>query len=160
MPFHWLDSNVFIQAKNGPYSFGIAPTFWKWIVKSAEEGLIRSPQRVHQELKDYDDQLARWAKMNGLCGLFVNPDAAVLKCYGAIAVFVQKTYKPPQAKKFLSGADTFLVAHAMSNSGTVVTHEVLVDASAADVKIPNVCENFSVKWKPAYEALEKLGLKL
>jgi len=52
------------------------------------------------------------------------------------------------------------VAHAMTDGGTVVTHETLVDASSNAVKIPNVCEQFSVKWKPAYEALEKLGLKL
>jgi len=77
-----------------------------------------------------------------------------------IAVFVQQKYKTPQSKEFLSGADPFVVAHAMANKGTVVTHEILVDSSASAVKIPNVCENFAVKWKPAYEALEKLGLKL
>jgi hypothetical protein len=98
--------------------------------------------------------------MQRSCGLFANPDSAVLKCYGTIAIFVQKTYKPPQAKEFLSGADPFVVAHAMADRGTVVTHETLVDASAGAVKIPNVCEKFSVKWRPAYEALEKLGLKL
>ncbi len=160
MAFHWLDSNVFIQAKNGPYSFGMAPTFWKWILRSAADGLIRSPQRVQQELKDYDDQLARWAQLQRSSGLFVDPDAAVLKSYGRIAIFVQTNYKAPQAKEFLSGADPFVVAHAMTDGGTVVTHETLVDASANAVKIPNVCEQFSVKWKPAYEALEKLGLKL
>ena len=35
-----LDSNVFIQAKNGPYGFDIVPAFWEFLDKKAEEGII------------------------------------------------------------------------------------------------------------------------
>ena len=28
MPEYWLDSNIFIEGKKGPYGFDIAPRFW------------------------------------------------------------------------------------------------------------------------------------
>ena len=93
-------------------------------------------------------------------GLFVNPEPSVLKCYGQIATFVQNHYDAAHSKKFLSGADPWIVAHAMADRGTVVTHELLANPGSREVKIPNVCAELSVKYLRAYEAFEKLGLKL
>jgi len=74
MPLHWLDSNVFIQAKNGPYSFSLAPTFWSWLIDASANDLIRSPQAVHAELLRHKDALSRWANYIGplVCLLILN----------------------------------------------------------------------------------------
>ena len=58
-PSYWLDANVFIQAKNGPYAFDIAPSFWNWLVSMADQGIFKSPTQVYGELANGTDDLAR-----------------------------------------------------------------------------------------------------
>jgi hypothetical protein len=58
-PCHWLDANVFIEAKNGPYNFDMAPGFWRWLEKASKDGLIRSPISVYPEIEKGTDDLAR-----------------------------------------------------------------------------------------------------
>jgi Domain of unknown function (DUF4411) len=54
----------------------------------------------------------------------------------------------------------WVIAHALDDGGAVVTHEVLVSSDSMRVKIPNVCAHFGVGCIRAYEAFEKLGLRL
>jgi hypothetical protein len=159
-PFHWLDSNVFIQAKNGPYGFEIAPRFWLWLESAIKDQLVRSPIRVYNELAKGKDQLSRWATKMKPRGLFVTADRSVQQRLGEIAAFVQSRYEHPYAAKFLDGADPWVIAHAADDQGTVVTHESLVAANCKDAKIPNVCAQFAVNCIDPYTAFRKLGLKL
>jgi hypothetical protein len=156
--FHWLDSNVFIQAKNGPYGFEFAQGFWTWLEKVTKDGLVRSPISVYNELAKGKDQLSRWAAKMKSRGLFESPDRSVQRFFGDIASFVQSNYEHPYAAKFLEGADPWVIAHAGDGQGTVVTHEIL--AAGKDVKIPNICEHFGVSCIEPYAAFRKLGLKL
>jgi hypothetical protein len=160
-PYHWLDTNAFIQSRNGPYPFDMAQGFWRWLEQASSDGLIRSPISVYQEIENGSDDLARWARrVKKSSGLFVTPDGEVQRCFGRIAVFVQEHYSTPQAAEFLRGADPWVIAHALENDGTVVTHEVLVPPESLKTKIPNVCVKFSVKYMGVYAAFRKLGLKL
>ena len=158
--YHWLDSNVFIQAANGPYSFTLAPTFWNWLLASTTAGKIRTPVSVHAELLQHKDQLSRWVKMHRSCGLFVNPSAEIQALVGRIGVVVQSKYESAQSKKFMSGADPWVIAHAIADRGVVVTHEVLGGDGCKEVKIPNICRDFSVKCLAPYPAFEALKLRL
>ena len=38
----WLDSNLFIEAKNGPYAFDINPGFWLALERHSEAGRLVS----------------------------------------------------------------------------------------------------------------------
>ena len=158
MAFHWLDSNVFIQAKNGPYAFDIAPSFWKWLKETSDKGSIRTSTKVYGELLRGKDQLMRWCKLYRSCGLFIDPNVSTQKRISDISAYVTSKYESPFAVKFLSGADPWIIAHAMEEGGTVVTHELL--SNGKEVKIPNVCEKFSVSYVPVYQAFRDLGLKL
>jgi hypothetical protein len=111
--FHWLDSNVFIQAKNGPYGFEFAPGFWTWLEKVTKDGLVRSPISVCTELTKGKDQLSRWAARVRSRGLFVNPEHSVQKYFGDVATFVQATYDHPYSAKFL-GADPWVIGHMLA----------------------------------------------
>src|SRR6266404_3186349 len=158
-PYHWLDCNIFVEAKNGSYSFDIAPGFWRWMEKVSKDNLVRSPISVYNELAKGNDPLSRWVRhMKKSSGLFVTPDAMVQKCFGEIAVFVQSHYDAPQASHFLSGADPWVIAHAMENRGIVVTHEAAVGPGSTKPKIPNVCDHFDVKHARAYDAFATLKL--
>jgi len=158
---HWLDCNIFVEAKNGPYAFDIAPGFWNWLEGLSLNGTVRSSIHVYTELQNGSDQLSRWTRtLKKSSGLFVTPSRSVQKRCGEIAAFVQKHYGAPQAASFLAGADPWIVAHALDDGGIVVTQETRVPSTSRQVKIPNVCDEFRVEHLGAYDAFRKLGLRL
>lgn len=157
----WLDTDIFIAAKNGPYGFDIAPGFWTLIDQKAHEGVISSSMLVYHELVDEsDDDLAKWAKQRSDTGLFVDPDQAVQDSFRAIADYVKRTYIPSQAAGFLRGADPWIIAQARALGGKVVTLEVRTPSSSKRVKIPNVCDYFNIECTDTYKMLRSLGAAL
>jgi len=46
---YYLDANVFIQGKNGPYGMDIASSFWKLLDSQAEAGVICSSRMVYED---------------------------------------------------------------------------------------------------------------
>ncbi len=80
VPIYWLDTNVFIQAKNGPYKFKVFGVFWAFLHEQIEAGTIRCPKMVYQEIVNNEeprDDLANWIKTRRQSGLFVDPNADV-----------------------------------------------------------------------------------
>jgi predicted nucleic acid-binding protein len=155
-----LDANVFIQAKNGPYAFDLAPGFWNGIVDATDAGIIRSPMSVYAELAQGNDELANWAKSMRSHQLFVEASQAVQAHLAAIADYVQATYALPHSATFLGDADPWVIAHAKAEKALVVTHEKLVAKDCKRVKIPNICAQFGVGYTNTYEMLRKLGITL
>jgi len=144
VPNYWLDSNVFIEAKNGYYGFEIAPGFWEALDEHAAHGRVGSSIVVHDELVAGDDELAQWARER--TDSFVMPDQNVQDLFNDVADYVRKTYNDPFAADFLSKADPWVIAHALSEGNTVVTQEVLAGKDSRKVKIPNVCREFNVRY--------------
>ena len=97
---YYLDANVFIQAKNGPYSMDIVPSFWRLLDKQAEAGVICSSMTVYEELAAGKDKLADWAKQRKGTGLFREPSADVQRFFNRIAVYVLAQYAEHQAQAF------------------------------------------------------------
>lgn len=156
----WLDTNVFIGAARGPYGFDIAPGFWVFLDEMVGQRRIASPQMVYRELTAGEDQLATWVKDRRTSGLFIEPDATVQVRFGEIATYVYNQYDAVNAGRFLEVADPWLIAHASVQGGTVVTLETLVPPNAKKVKIPNVCNQFAVRWTNTYQMLRDLGASL
>ena len=77
----WLDSNVFIEGKKGPYGFDIAPRFWTLIDELIEDKRIACPSQVLQELLDGQDEITMWAKEHKNSGLFVEPSIPVQEAF-------------------------------------------------------------------------------
>jgi Domain of unknown function (DUF4411) len=156
---YWLDANVFIQAKNGPYRFTLVPQFWAFLSQQIDSGVIRSPKIVFDELIDGKDDLATWIKPRKQNGLCHHASQTVQECYSAVANHVALNFKPHQAAEFLFGADGWLIAHAMDGDGVVVTQES--DRShKAKIKIPTMCKVFHVRCMNTYEMLAALKAKL
>ena len=159
---YWLDANVFIQAKNGPYGFDIAPGFWEIIEDFAQRGIIRSPMNVRAELIYHQkDDLSKWANKSSVkaSGLFESSDHAVQIKVGEIAQFVQERYGAVKAKPFLNGADPWVIAHACVNKACVVTWESTVPPNSGQIKIPNIGKQFGVACKNTYDLIRALGVK-
>jgi uncharacterized protein DUF4411 len=156
MPQYWLDSNVFIEAKDGPYSFDILPDFWVWLVQQAAAGIICSSSMVCAELLEGDDELAAWVRDRRDSGLFVLPDQNVQTRFTEIADYVKGRYDDANSALFLERADPWVIAHAAVDGGMVITHESLVPETSRKAKIPNVCIHFNVKWANTYGMLREL----
>jgi hypothetical protein len=156
----WLDSDVLMRAKNEHYAFDIAPGFWEIIKRNAKSGKLCCPSSVLDEIARGGDELSDWVNAERGTNLFVEPDQDIQRRYTKIAEFVRKKYSDAQAAFFLTGADGWLIASALSNKGIVVTHEVLVGPESKRVKIPNVCREYGVEFLNCFEMLRKLGESL
>jgi hypothetical protein len=107
VPTFWLDSNVFMQAKNLYYAFDIAPGFWDVLLDSAALGLVGCPMMVYNEIAKGGDDLAVWASgARSACGdFFIEADRGVQNRFSEVAQYVVNSYHPAQAALFLKGAD-------------------------------------------------------
>ena len=153
----WLDSDTLMRAKNQAYAFDIAPGFWEIIKRNAAAGKLASSSLVYDEIARGGDELTNWANNERSTKLFVEPDKNTQTAVTQIANWVTRNYEPQQAARFLKGADPWVVGAALSATGIVVTHEVLVGADSKRVKIPNVCNRFGVEYTDCYGMLR--GLK-
>lgn len=104
-----LDSNIFIQAANDYYHFGICPGFWDWLLQHTSE--VRSVEKVQEEILAKEDDLATWCKDKLPDGFFITPDEGIYQRLREITDYVKALPSPYDLKKknkFLSGADTML----------------------------------------------------
>lgn len=161
MPLYYLDSNVFIQAKNGPYGFDIVPRFWSWIEEEVQRGSVRAPWAVLDELRKDRDELAQWARTQANSGLFVQPTPQAQALVGNMGTFVREQYSEANASEFMAGADPWLICQAKTDGAMIVTHEVAVGPGSAKIKIPNLCavDTFHTAYCTLYEMMRQLGAR-
>lgn len=155
---HLLDSNTLIEAKNRYYGMTICPGYWSWLLLQNQAFELASIVSVKDELTRGKDDLAEWAKDNASLFHDISDDetqAAFGRVAAAIAEQSEKM-KVGALEEFLSGADPWLIAKAMSTGATVVTHEVLNREAKRKFIIPNVCEMFGVPYMNTFELLNKL----
>lgn len=150
-----LDSNTFIEAKNGYYHFDVCPGFWDWILRKHASGHVFSVEKIGQELVAGTDELAAWA-VSSASTLFLASDAATIAQMKRVAEWVMKQpFDEKSRAKFFSKADPFLIAHAMAHGHTVITHETKVADDSRKVKVPNVCDALGVSWMHSFTLLKK-----
>lgn len=159
MADYWLDTNVFITPKNTFYAFDFAPGYWTFIEQQGEQGVLAASMMVYDELAgDQNDELSEWVRAHRECGLFVQLDDAVQTQMGNVADHVQGIYETQHVERFLSGADPWVIAHALNDGGQVVTFENKKRPSK--IKIPNVCDALDVGCTDLYDMLRALGFAL
>ncbi|GAG59247.1 unnamed protein product [marine sediment metagenome] len=57
-----LDANVLIDANRDYYPIERVPEFWEWLENAGENGNVKIPLEVYEEISDGQDELANWAK--------------------------------------------------------------------------------------------------
>ena len=159
-----MDSDVFITSKNLYYRFDICPGFWKSLLHHHRAGRIYSIDRVRSELflgRGTED-LVQWVRGEVPDGFFLPVDTAdVSDAYMDIMMWVQRqTRFFDYAKaKFAAGADGWLVAYALVHGAIVVTNEQGAPLSKKAVKLPDVCDQFSVRHDNAFAMLSALNIQ-
>jgi hypothetical protein len=123
-PF-WIDSNIFIESANGPYTFSRVPSYWTFLDQKLAEGVICSSQMVYRELVGFGDELSRWVRNRKQKGLCREADQTVQSKMNIVAdgIFSCGRYGIENINEFLSGADPWIISHALATGGTVVTNE-------------------------------------
>lgn len=159
-----LDSNVFIEAHRRYYSFDIAPGFWKFLIDNAKENILLSIDRVYVELTKGKDELAKWIEKEfGFAFIKTNTDSKILTKYAELMKWAnsQTQYSQNAVDEFaqVENADPWIIATAIANKYTIVTHEVLDSSIKKKIPIPNVCQDFSVNYIDTFKLLRELDFK-
>lgn len=151
-----LDTNVFIEVKNRYYGFDFCPAFWDWIIAKNIERKVFSIEKVGDEIEKIKDDLADWIKK---CGnnFFIKPVPGVLAALAQVNNWATaQTYDTAAVRKFMQGADCYLVAHALEGGYEVVTLETLSQpAPIKRIRIPNVCNAFGINYMTPFEMLRR-----
>lgn len=149
-----LDANVFIQAKNLHYGLDFCPAFWDWLVAHNQARKVYSIEKVADEIIAGNDELAVWVQQLE-DGFFLKPDQSMLPALGDVSTWATtQSYDQSAVSTFLQVADYYLVAHALANGHTLVTHEIAA-ASTKRIKIPNACIGLGIKCMTPFEMLRR-----
>lgn len=153
-----FDSNTLIEAKNRYYSMAVCPAYWQWLLRKNLSNDVASISLVGKELRDGTDELADWVTNNQKLFIAVD-DEETQTNFGAVANLVMELaakMKAGAANEFLSGADPWLIAKAMTTGATVVTHESYHPDAKKKFLIPNICKHFGVGYIDTFEMLDTL----
>ena len=121
------------------YPVDIFPAVWERMSQWADDGVIGSIELVYDELAAQDDEVLDWAKCHK--HIFTQLDEAVQE-EGSRVLSTHSNLVDLKRRK--SGADPFVIGHAIVHGTTIVTEEKLVGPGTKLVKIPNVCQAYSV----------------
>lgn len=153
-----LDANVFIEAENRHYGFGICPGFWKLIEHHANITLV-SVKPIRGELET--EALIDWAKHRVPDTFFREVDAPeVVAEYGKMMQWVMTNPRFfRQAKeKFAGEADCWLAAYAKVHGSewVVVTEEEYAPDVKRKVPLPNLCREFGIEYMDTVAMVKEL----
>ncbi|MGL5830452.1 MAG: DUF4411 family protein [Angustibacter sp.] len=153
-----LDSDVFIQAKNGHYAFDIVPAWWDWVEQAHRIGKVFTVAACREEILAGSDELAEWMKAQPASfALKPQPDdQSPLQRLSEWAV--RGPYQQGAAAQFLNAGDYFLVGQALALGYSVVTHEQPA-RSLKKIKIPDACDAVDVPWMAPWRMLRDEGAR-
>ena len=156
----WLDSDSFILASRGPYRFSMISPFWSFLEEQARQQRLASSEMVLQELQDGEDQLKQWA--SGLQAvMFRVPTEEVQERYSEVVANVSGNGRFAQhhVSRFLAKADPWLIAHARTDGGRIVTFEK-PEPTSRKPKIPDVSHEFGISCNNLFDLIEELGFSV
>jgi len=141
-----LDANVLIDANRDYYPIDRVPEFWEWLAHEGENGRVKIPLEVYEEIKDGDDVLAEWIKNDqNKEALLFDEDVDV----GLVSRVTDDGYANDLSDDEVVkiGRDPFLVAYALAdnvNRCVVTTEASKPSRQRANRHLPDVCTTFDV----------------
>jgi hypothetical protein len=153
-----LDANVLIDANRDYYPLNRVPEFWEWLVNAGENGNVKIPLEVYEEISDGNDELANWAKQEQIRkALLLQEEVDVsLVSYATDHGYASDLTDDEVVK---IGRDPFLIAYALTDKDNryLVTTEVSKPSrQRANRHLPNVCNDLGVKCYNTFEFVRAL----
>lgn len=148
-----IDSCALIDLRRRWYPEDVFESLWVKIETLVKDGRLKSHREVLRELRQQDDEVARWAKAHRT--MFGDPDEAQQKWIEEIARDFPNLVDYESARP---QADPFVIARALSeNSLAVVTSER--SGTALRPRIPDVCQAKGVSCLNLLDMFRELGWK-
>lgn len=152
------DANVLINANRLYYQMGRVPEFWDWLRHVGEQGHVKIPAEIYEEMTDATDPLADWLRDQD------TKDALLFDEESDVALVqrvIDQGYAPDLTDVEIEkvGRDPFLIAAALRDPANrcVVTAEVSKPkARRANRHVPDVCNTFSVPWMDSFGLIQTL----
>jgi hypothetical protein len=148
-----FDSNVFINLQRR-HPIDIFYSLWHKLEELIDNSIILSSTEVFDEISVGDDKLVEWVKEKK--NAFINSNEQVQRIVRDI---LSKHDKLILGGKKTNGADPFVIALAKVNSYTVVTEEIR-NGKDNPPKIPNVCEEYGVRYINFVSFLREMDIKI
>ena len=164
MSMYLIDSDVLITAKNSYYAFDLCPGFWRSLLDKHQSGEVYSLDRVRMELQQGrdDDDLVIWVQKTVPDGFFLSTQQAdVVAAYTEVMLWAQRNpqYFDNAKARFATGADGWLVAYARTHGRIIVTLEESRPESRNEIKLPDVCNQFGVRYENVFTMLRALQVQ-
>ncbi len=143
-----LDANVLIDANRDYYPLKRVTEFWEWLVFKGNEGIVKIPIEMYEEIIEGKDDLALWMKSNEVkFALLLNEEVD----QSLVSKVIDEGYANNLTEDDIEtiGNDPFLIAYALSDKDNrcVVTTEVSKPKSQrANRHVPDVCDGFRIQW--------------
>ncbi|MCU7878962.1 MAG: DUF4411 family protein [Candidatus Thiodiazotropha sp. (ex Lucinoma borealis)] len=160
-----LDANTLIHAKNLYYKFEQVPEFWDWLVYQGEQGIVKIPVEIHEEIVDpttprkNKDNLALWAESTEVKEHLVFEEESD-QIRVAQITYGGYTATPSEDDLEKMGNDPFLLSYALADidKRTIVTTEHSKPSrQGANRHIPDVANNFNIRCINTFRMLEELS---
>lgn len=157
-----LDTNTLIHSWRFWYTRRTHPSLWEAFLALAATGALKIPLQVYEELDEREDALFDWFKQHKDMLVF-EPTASTEAQYRVLANEYPALTGGLGLKQ--DYADLYVVAVAMVEDATVVTHEDIGfrrdpnrrSRSQKNYKITNVCFEKGVELIRIYEVLRRQG---
>ncbi len=159
---YMMDANTFITAHRQWYPFDVAPSFWEQLVDKAADKIVIIGQ-VENELLKGKDLLADWYNdQSANFTVLKIPDQEVITAYRKVinSVNDSERYTPSAKEEFARVANSWLCAYALAYGSTIVTLETFDKDIKKRVKIPNVCEEFNIRYMGLPQFMREIGMRL
>lgn len=141
-----LDANVLIDANRDYYPIERVPEFWGWLVHQGNNGHVKIPTEVYEEIKDGKDQLAEWTKQDEVeKALLLQEEVDV----SLVSLVVNNGYAEDLTddEVIKIGRDPFLIAYALKEKSkriVVTTEASKPSRQRANRHVPDVCRDFGI----------------
>ncbi len=120
-------------------------------------------EEVQKELMRSKDLLTDWytSQSSNFTVLRI-PSQEVIESYKKIINSINENdeYKQSAKEEFASIADSWLCAYALAYGETIVTLEKYQAGIKNRIKIPNVCEEFGIKYIDLLQFMRDIGIRL
>ena len=154
-----LDANVLIDANRDYYPLERVPEFWEWLENAGENGQVKIPLEVYEEISDGNDELASWVKQEQIKAAFLLQEEVDVSL---VSYATDQGYAPDLTDDEVVkiGRDPFLIAYALKDGASrcLVTTEVSKPSRRrANRHLPNVCADLGVKCCNTFEFVRALN---
>lgn len=156
-----LDANVLIDANRDYYPIERVPEFWDWLEHNGDNGNVKLPLEIYDEIKDGKDSLAEWIKSEEIKkALLLNSEPVPNLVDRAVRTGYSADLTDDEILKL--GRDPFLLAYALTDTSNhrIVTTEVSKPSrTRANRHLPDSAKSLGIKTRTTFQFLRELDFR-